>query len=253
LLQSRNSIHDLVREELKQLMGNSRLGGEDRRRLQTHFDAIRDVEVEMGDLAAKCSSRDVEVAEIEAVHEGRTDPHQVEQLVRLHLSLVAMAFACNYRRAVSLQWGDPYDATVYDVPGNERGWPFSFIMHRAQSNSLAGDDPLAEIAHVHIDRLRMATLASGLDHFAARGLADQSFVMWTTHYANTPAHSFLSVPHIVWGSGGGYLKQAQFIDAGSVGNNRLLNTLISAAIQETGSEMSDFGEGTPGQLDIIRV
>jgi hypothetical protein len=57
---------------------------------------------------------------------------------------------------------------------------------------------------------------------------------------------------ILWGNAGGYLKQGQYVDAGSSGNNKLLNTLISAAIQDTGTTVEDFGEGAGGQLDAIR-
>ena len=44
LLQSRKSVHDLVREDLKSLMQHPRLSAADRQRLQLHFDAIRDAE-----------------------------------------------------------------------------------------------------------------------------------------------------------------------------------------------------------------
>ena len=134
--------------------------------------------------------------------------HRTDEMVRLHMSLVAMAFACNHRRAASLQWGDPYDFTVYDVPSNnDRQWKFNFISHRVQSDSAIGSDasdPLAAQAHAEIDVVRMQTLAAGLDHFKARGLADQCFVMWTNNYAEGPSHSFVNVPHIIWGSGGGF-------------------------------------------------
>lgn len=36
-------------------------------------------------------------------------------------------------------------------------------------------------------------------------------------------------------------------------NDELLNTLISAAIQDTGATVEDFGEGAGGQLDAIRA
>ena len=58
------------------------------------------------------------------------------------------------------------------------------------------------------------------------------------------------MPHIIWGDGGGYLKQGAYVDAGSVTNNRVLNSLISAAIQDTGETMETFGSGTGGQLDV---
>ena len=76
-------------------------------------------------------------------------------------------------------------------------------------------------------------------------------MLWTNSFSDGLMHSFVNVPHIIWGSAGGYLKQAQHVDAGDVGNNRLLNTLITAAIRDTGTTVEDFGQGAPGQLDVI--
>jgi hypothetical protein len=78
-------------------------------------------------------------------------------------------------------------------------------------------------------------------------------VLWTNHYAEGPSHSFRNVPHIIWGNGGGYLKQGEYIDVGSMTNQRLLNTLISAAIQDTGETMENFGSGPAGQLQVVRA
>jgi hypothetical protein len=251
LLQSRKSVHDLVREELTSLMQHPRLGAADRQRLQQHFDAIRDAETTMGGL---CSPAGLDVTALEALQTFKYDPHRTDEMVRLHMSLVAMAFACNYRRAASLQWGDPYDFTIYDVPSNaDRQWKFSHISHRIQSDASVGSDLVAAQAHAEIDAARMKTLAAGLEHFKARGLADRCVVMWTVNYAEGPSHSILNVPHIVWGSGGGFLKQGHYVDAGGTPNNRLLNTLISAALQDTRTTVENFGEGSAGMLDVARA
>jgi len=254
LLESRKSVHDLVREELLALLRHNRLSSADRQRLQLHFDSIRDAEVAMGgmgnDSVDWCDGRTLNVREIEALRDFTYDSRRVEQVGQLHLSLVALAFACNYRRAASLQWGDPYDGAIYDVPSNERGWKFSHISHRAPSDGAVGDDPLAEQAHIEIDALRMRSLAAGLEHFEARGLADHCFVMWTVNYAEALSHSPANVPHIIWGNASGYLKQGAYIDAATT-NNRLHNALISAAIQDTGERVEDFGEGPSGQLEAI--
>jgi hypothetical protein len=257
LAESRNSVHDLVRDELKSLMGNARLSAADRQRLQHHFDAIRDLEVTMdgmGDeLMARCSADGLELDKLEALQTYKYDSKgQIEDIARLHMSLVALAFACNYSRTATLQWGDGTDHTLYQVPSNlDRQWPFSFISHRAQSDGQVGNDEQAALAHAEIDVVRMKTLAAGLDHFHARGLADHSFVLWINQFSDGPGHSIRNIPHIVFGSGGGYLKQGEYVDAGSVTSNRMLNTLISCAIQDTGSTMEDFGEGNPGQLAPI--
>ena len=257
LLESRKSVHDLVRGELNGLMGHPRVSAADRQRLQLHFDSIRDAEKTMTslgvDVVDRCTSVGLDVTTLDALKDYKYDPRRTDEIVRLHMSLVAMAFACNYRRAASLQWGDPYDLTIYDVPSNARGWKFSFIQHRVMSDSAVGDDPLAAKAHAEIDGVRMTTLAAGLEHFKARGLADQCVVAWTSNFCDGPLHSTKNVPHIVWGSGGGFLKQGQFLDAGGAPNNRFLNTLLSAALQDTHTTVEDFGEGTGGMLDVLRA
>jgi len=252
LLRSRKSVHDLVREELTSLMQHPRLGAADRQRLQLHFDAIRDAEITIG---SACSTAGLDVTALEALQMFKYNAHRTDEMVGLHMSLVAMAFACNYRRAASLQWGDPYDFTVYDVPSNGRQWKFTYISHRVQSDSAVGSDysdPLAAQAHAEVDAVRMQTLAAGLDHFKARGLADRCVVMWTLNYAEGPSHSMANVPHIIWGSGGGFLKQGQYVDAAGTTNNRLLNTLLSAALQDTQTPVLDFGDGPGGMLDVVR-
>jgi hypothetical protein len=254
LLQSRKSVHDLVHEELTSLMQHPRLAATDRQKLQQHFDAIRDAEITMG---GACTTTGLDVPALEALQAYKYDAHRTDEIVKLHMSLVAMAFACNYRRAASLQWGDPYDRTIYDVPANrDRQWVFSFISHRMMSDGAVGSDysdPVAAQAHVEVDMLRMQALAAGLDHFKARGLADRCFVMWTVNYAEGPSHAFVDVPHIVWGNGGGFLKQGQFADAGGSTNNRLLNTLISAALQDQHMTVENFGDGpVGGMLDVAR-
>ena len=253
LLRSRNSVHDLVREELTSLMQHPRLGTTDRQRLQQHFDAIRDAEITMG---AMCTTTGLDVTALEALQTYKWNAHRTDEMVKLHMSLVAMAFACNSRRAASLQWGDPYDRTIYDVPSNlDRQWQFTYVSHRLLSDSAIGSDagdPLAAQAHAEVDAVRMQTLAAGLEHFKARGLADRCLVMWTVNYAEGPSHAFVDVPHIVWGNGGGFLKQGQYVDAGGTTNNRLLNTLISAALQDKHMTVQTFGDGPAGMLDVAR-
>jgi hypothetical protein len=258
LAESRNSIHDLVREDLTALLKNARLSSADRQRLQQHFDGIRDIEIDMDgigdDVMEACTANGLEIDKLEALQTLVYDNRgQVEELARLHMSLVALSFACNQRRTATLQWGDPVDQTRYAVPGNERDWTFSWISHRNPSDGGGGTDPEAERAHGEIDKVRMQTFSAGLDQFKARGLQDNTFVLWTNHFQDGPAHSYRSVPHIIWGNGGGYLKQGECVNGGNVTNSGLLTTLINAAVQDTGAPVTDFGDGTGAELAVIRA
>jgi hypothetical protein len=253
LAATQNSVNDLVREELNALLASPALSAEDRMRIDQHFQAIRDAEVtmgEMGEVAAECSMSGVDVTTLQNYESGFafTLNGMIEDVAKLHMQLVAVAFACDYTRTVAMQWGDGTDQTKYDVPSNAGlGWPFHHLSHRVQSDASSGVNPTAENAHAEIDALRMETLAAGLDAFAARGLQDKSVVMWTNHISDGPSHSFKNVPVILWGNAGGYFKQGQYVDAGNSSNAKLLNTLISAA---TGEETTNFGDGG-GQLSQI--
>jgi hypothetical protein len=99
----------------------------------------------------------------------------------------------------------------------------------------------------------MQSLLHGLDAFKARGLQDKSIILWTNHIADGPSHSARNVPHIIWGNGGGYLLQGQFVDAGNVTNNKLWNTLITAAIRDKSTTAVNFGSGTAGELAAIKA
>ena len=79
-------------------------------------------------------------------------------------------------------------------------------------------------------------------------------VVLTTHISDGPSHSGNNVPHIIWGNGGGYLKTGQYIDAGKVTNNKLHNTIITAAIRDKSTAAVNFGVGTgTGEIAGMKV
>jgi len=254
LMTSRKSVNDLVRRQLKRLQGLSSLSADDQQRLQQHFDAIRDTEVTLGEMGKACTEAGLATSQLEALQTGFAfKGDMMEDVVKLHLELVALAFACNFNRVATLQHGDGTDGTKYSVPSNEGlGWPFHQISHRIQSDSATGTNPIAEQAHAEIDAVRLRSLLHGLDHFQARGLLDKSIIMWTSNIADGPTHSFRNVPHIIAGTGGGYLKTGAYVDAGGVTTNKLFNALINAAIRDKMPWTQNFGRGTgTGELTEI--
>jgi len=247
LAANRKSVNDLVKAELNSLMANPVLSADDKARLDQHFQSIRDVEVQMGNMGLMCSTTGLDTTTLNSYKSNfsfKTDG-MIESISLLHMQLVALAFACNYNRVATLQWGDGTDGTKYSVPSNSGlGWTFHQISHRIMSDSAVGSNPTAEQAHHEIDLLRMQTLSKGLDAFNSRGLANSAVVLWTTHISDGPSHSGKNVPHIIWGNGGGLLKTGQYIDGGNVTNNKMQNTIITAAIRDKSSATVNFGMGT---------
>jgi len=259
LIAKRKSVNDTIRAELNSLLQNPKLSAADRQRLQQHFDAIRDTEntmMQMGSEMATvgCTLDGIDTSVYQALSSWKYNATNVpsggiENIVELHMGLVALAFACDYNRTGTLQWGDGTDHTVYQVPSNKTlgNWNFHFISHRTQSDGSVGTNSTAEAAHAEIDQVRMTTLANSLKHFADRGLQNSAIVLWTNHVAEG-GHSMKNVPFVLWGNGGGVLKQGQYVDAGGATNGQLFNTIITAA---TGSTNPNFGSS--GGKDIATV
>jgi hypothetical protein len=261
LILTRKSVNDAVRAELSSLLQNPKLSAADKQRLQQHFDCIRDAEntmMEMGEemAAVGCTMDGIDTSAYDALSSWRYNATNVEKggienIVELHAALVALAFACDYNRTGSLQWGDGTDHTVYQVPSNQSlgNWNLHYISHRTQSDGNVGSNSTAEAAHAEIDEVRMATLAKALKHFKDRGLQDNSVIVWTNHVAEG-FHSMKNVPYVLWGNGGGALKQGQYVDAAGATNAQLYNNIISAA---TGTPTTNFGSSDGKDLAVIKA
>lgn len=241
-----NSINDLVRDDLEGLLARSDLSAADRDRLDAHLTAVREIEMDMGNIGTTiCEEAGLNVSAIEALQNVNYQANgMIEDFIKLHSELVAWAFACNANRVATVQWGDGTDGTVYDVPSNGRKWGFHHVSHRMQDDVDSGNDPTAEAAHIEIDALRMQTLKHTLDHFAARGLFDKAAVVWTNHVSDGPTHSFNNIPYVIAGNAGGALKQGEYVTGDGASNAALLTTLVRAA-GATGS----LGDG--GSFDAI--
>jgi hypothetical protein len=254
---NRQSVNDYVGEELKALRNRSELSMADRLRLDQHFDAIRDVETGMDEIVTPsleeaCFLGNLPVDKYEAYRSGFAfQGDQMEEYVRLHLQVMAVAFGCNYSRVATLQWGDGTDGTRYDVPSNSGlGWSFHQLSHRIESDSATGNNPTAEAAHHEIDIVHMETLLVGLDAFKAHGLENNAQIIWTNTIADGPSHSTRGVPMIVWGSGGGYLKQGTSIDADGAPNAAVLNTLMAAATRDVTPDAPMIASGTFDEMKV---
>jgi hypothetical protein len=258
LVKKRKSVNDSVRAELSSLLQNPKLSAADKERLQQHFDSIRDLENDMTGMGTTmaCSLTGLDVSVYDALQNWKYNPTNIpnggiENIAELHMQLVALAFACNYSRTGTLQWGDGTDPTIYEVPANLtlNKWKFHHISHRIQDDALGGNNATAETAHAEIDKVRMQTLAKGLKYFKDRGLQDKAAVVWTNHVAEG-FHSMSNVPFILWGNAGGKLKQNVLLDAGDANNATLYNVLISAA---TGMPTTNFGASAGKEFTAIKV
>ncbi len=254
-----NSVNDLVRDELSALLSRRDLGMLDRRRLQQHFEAIRDTEVSL----LSCESSDPafmsRLGEITNVEANDVRP----EVVRRHMEVLALAAACNYTHAGTLQVGEGNDQTQYEV-GGSRLPRFHWISHRIYSDGADGEViPDAVSLHHQVDRLQLGMfrhLLERLDMYDSPyggTLLDDGVCVWLNDLSNGPPHGGTNVPWVLAGGAGGRLRTGQYVDAGGANYNKILNTIAAAVgcTKDDGSPLDDFGDASleAGRVDPLVV
>ncbi len=246
LAKRRKSVNDLVRNEMLSLLGRRELSSSDKMRLQAHFDAIRDVEVNMPPPAI-CSPTPL----------GDINPDSVDQIVYAHLDLIALSIACGKSHAATLCIGNGNDQTQYTIDGQvmER---FHHISHRVRSDGSDGEPiPNAELLHHRIDKKFAGYYKYLLDKLDAittptGTLLDDGVAVWFNDLASGPGHGSRNVPWVLAGSCGGSLRTGQFLD-GNWGINRIHNTIGAAVglLNGAGGPLDDFGNPaySKGRID----
>jgi hypothetical protein len=242
----RISVNDLVREQMQSLMGSSALSSKDRQRLETHFDAIRDLEIE---LACELPG-EAEVAQYMAANSNFSSNDNMETIVRLQMNLIALAFACDYTRAATLQIGDGNDGTEWWIDGVKQA-NFHMISHRIYSHGAEGDPiPDAVNKHHQIDRIHARLFRHLLERLSIYGtesgtLLDDCAAVWTNDLGHGVSHTYNNVPFVIAGSCGGFLQTGQYVELPSLtSHNKLFNTLLNAVgVRKPGGEwIDDFGD-----------
>lgn len=241
----RRSVNDLVRAEMSELMGSPQIGAADRRRLQDHFDFIRDTEMRM-----TCELPAEEIAAMDSVRENLNANDERVNIMHMMMDLTALAFSCDQNRSAVLQMGAGNDSTRFYVDGIQQN-TYHRISHRIDDDGSNGPPiPNADRLHHEIDRIHARMFKHFLDRVSmymgpsGETLLHDCVAVWMNDLSKGPPHSLDNMPWVIAGSGGGYLKQGEYVDAGGKPHNMLLNTLISAngITAEDGGPYTSFGE-----------
>jgi hypothetical protein len=251
----RLSVNDLVRSDLKSLLARTDLSKADRDRLDLHLTSVRDMEVNMTTTLGPM----LDTAGMMAVNGQHTTDANFEKVVNMQLDLIAFAFASDRARSATMQVGGCNDHTRYTINGVQQP-PYHFISHRIQSDGSDGAAiPDAVNLHHEIDRIHARYFKHFLDRLSAytmpQGgtLLDASVNLWTNSVADGPPHSGNNVPHVIAGSGGGFLRTGLHVRSPGP-SHRILNTIASAVgvRKADGGLIDNFGDpGTPGLITEI--
>jgi len=239
----RMSVNDLVREQMQSLMSRPDLSKLDRDRLDLHFTSIRDLEI-----GIVCGMSEGEVANLETISQNATNDDYFETVCKLQMDILTLAVACGVTRAATLQLGSGNAGVELTIDGVKQK-SFHKISHRIDGDGDVGAPiPNADILHHKIDRLHAQLfkyLLTKLDAVKLTDgtLLDKGVAVWLNDLGEK-YHSYDRVPFILAGGCSGALQTGQYVDYGTVTNNRLLST-IGAAVgckNDQGQPLDDFGD-----------
>ncbi len=170
-----------------------------------------------------------------------------QQRMELHGKLIAMAFACDKRRVVSLM-GAPHghDATDFSFLGIN-GEVHNTIAHH-WSEGAGFRDSMQKIATWQATQL--ANLVTALKKIpeGTGTVFDNTVILWTSE-CSTPNHGTDPIPMALLGSAGGFFSTGRFLDVAGVQNPSILMSLSHAM----GHKINSFGVGNKGPATVLHA
>ncbi len=235
----RRSVLDYVQGATQRL--SCRLGSEDRRRLDQHLTAVRDIESRIGaEAALSCSVPDAPPGGLEYPATGR-----------IQMDLLAHALACDITRVGGMQWSRC-------VAGGTPTWIGIDEDHHELSHdaSEAGQDKIRRINRWYAEQL--AYFMAKLDSMAEGDgtVLDNTAIVWVSELGlSTNDHKRENLGIVIAGGGGGTLKGGQFLQLDGTPHSNLWVELLDALSPESADPIESFGmpEACTGGLSEIRT
>jgi Protein of unknown function (DUF1552) len=224
----RRSVLDFVMDDFERLEGE--VGLRDRRALDAHLTAVRELELSLSMPPATPESCD---ADAMFENDGDPlDPAAFPAIGKQHMELLRIALSCDITRVASLQWSFARSTLRHtwlsDANGN--AIPATNIHHQLTHDFGSSSPELSAINVWYAEQL--AALAGQLDAIEevdGTTLLDNSLVCWCTDVAWGYTHSFENIRVFLLGGAGGALKTGQHVVlAQPEPHQKLLVTLMNA-------------------------
>ncbi len=252
LTAQKKSVLDAVAKDLTAI--SNKLSKTDQTRLATHTDAVRALEMELGNIKpSSCSFTDPGGQIAIDAHDN------LDALLKMQLSILASAFACDVTRVatvmmmscandeITFPWlGSEFPDQAMYLDGNEHHG----IAHGAGDGS--GDKGPQKRK---IDTWYMSLVAWFCDLLASMtdvdgsSILDNTLVVWTNHMGNGAAHNIDQIPFVLVG-GQWYFKTGRYVTFNPVAHNGLLVAIANAM----GAPTTTFGNPDyGGELSGLRM
>jgi hypothetical protein len=249
ILLRRESVLDLVRTQFDRLR-RLPLSSNDVQKLDMHFTAVREVEVQVSATGLACLDPDIEArgtpfrgSATLAIEEA-----QYPAVADLQVDIFALALACDMTRVATLHFDRGSGGPTFRWDGMLHTYNHHKLSHGKVRDDCFGESTAGGCDNVagfqdmlfDIDRWhqrKLARLLGLLDAYVeadGRTVLDNSAILYTNEMSDGKLHSFMDLPFIIAGSAGGRFRQKLYFPLGPEGqtdksapHNRLLNTIMN--------------------------
>jgi hypothetical protein len=231
----RRSLLDLALPDLARL--RARLGADERRKIEGHLDAVREIERTLGTgpgpAAVRACARPADGHGLD-VRENDNIP----AIGKLHMDIVVAALACDVTRVATIQhgraganhrlsWlGAEFMEDPAFVAGKDETRGIHSLAH-SESSPVSRDRLVAchawyasQVAYL-VDRLRQIPEGDGT-------VADHTLVVWMNEMGTGGTHALKNTPWVLVGSAGGHFATGRVLSFPGQPHNGLLLSLCHA-------------------------
>ncbi len=231
----RQSVIDFVRADLTRF--GSRLGVDDRLKIDAHLSSIRELEADLAPPSAQSGSCQVPTlgTKIDLSDRATTPAH-----TKMMLDLIVMAFKCDISRVATF---DPVDGQMNSpVP-----WLGISDLHHKVAHAQNGGKYAEKLKIDGWYFSQVAYVAKQLDQIVEgdKTLLDNTVILSANAMEDGTSHYVGNIPFLLLGSCGGYFRTG----GRAVRYARLPHNLMLAALaQAFGINVTSFGDKYPGVL-----
>lgn len=228
----RRSVLDTVLADFRAL--RPRLGHFDQRKLDQHFDSMREMERRLGLLngASNLCNGMVEPSSMRPLSED-----EFERLARAQIDVAVNALACDQTRIATLQMSSAVNHVRFTFMGlrEHQGHTLS---HASDNNEtmqqqwIATNTWYAEQFAYLLDQLASVPEGDGTT------LLDNTLVLWCSELSRGNTHSFSDMPFVLAGGSGGALRTGRYLTYDSAPHGELLSAIVNLM----GVELEVFGD-----------
>lgn len=227
----RGSVLDAVKRSYEGL--SSRMGREDRLRLEAHTTKLRELEQRIYSGGSMCSAPVVALQPNYNPNDSNFDDVSAEILIEE----AVMALSCDLTRVVTLQFtqgeGPRFPWLGVDIPGQWSNW--HTMIHEARN---IGGRPAMVAAMTWYTSMfarlleRMSTVSDGNGT-----LLENSLVLWISDFGEGDAHNTENLPIVLAGGLGGRLQTGRYLRF----QDRTTGDLFTSILNLFGNPAAKFG------------